>query len=129
MQCETNCFIRGVCTLHSTVRSRHRRGKAHVKCGREVRAAVADHELDPVRLSAEVHEIRERNRFWHSCPSRWLILSSLADVVVVMLLAAKGILMSAIPLLLIVSLFLVVVIFLVLIDTVKIQVFRYFDIR
>ncbi len=76
-----------------------------------------------------VYLVRERNRFWHSCPSRWLILSSLADVVVVMLLAAKGILMSAIPLLLIVSLFLVVVIFLVLIDTVKIQVFRYFDIR
>jgi hypothetical protein len=34
--------------------SRHRRGR--VECRREVRAAVADHELDLVRLTAEVHD-------------------------------------------------------------------------
>ena len=31
-------------------------GEDRVECGGEVRAAVADHELDPVRLLAEVHE-------------------------------------------------------------------------
>jgi hypothetical protein len=31
-------------------------GEDHVERGGEVRAAVADHELDPVRLLAEVHD-------------------------------------------------------------------------
>src|SRR5690242_16286530 len=31
-------------------------GEDRVECGGEVRAAVADHELDPVRLLAEVHD-------------------------------------------------------------------------
>src|SRR5512135_3194521 len=31
-------------------------GEDRVERGREIRAAVADHELDPVRLVAEVHE-------------------------------------------------------------------------
>jgi hypothetical protein len=31
-------------------------GQDRVECGGEVRAAVADHELDPVRLLVEVHE-------------------------------------------------------------------------
>jgi hypothetical protein len=43
----------GVWTLQSTVRIP---ASASVECGGEVRAAVADHELDPVRLLAEVHD-------------------------------------------------------------------------
>src|ERR1017187_3880297 len=31
-------------------------GEDRVECGREVRAAVTNHEFDPVRLIAEVHE-------------------------------------------------------------------------
>ena len=31
-------------------------GEDRVECGGEVRAVVADHELDPVRVLAEVHE-------------------------------------------------------------------------
>jgi H+-transporting ATPase len=76
-----------------------------------------------------IYLVRERNHFWHSRPSRWLIFSSVADVIVVSLLAAKGILMSAIPFSLIVSLLLAVAAFLILIDSVKIQIFRYFEIR
>jgi H+-transporting ATPase len=29
-----------------------------------------------------VYLVRERDRLWHSLPSRWLILSSAADIVV-----------------------------------------------
>jgi hypothetical protein len=47
--------MRGVRTLQSTVRIPGI-GEDGVECGGEVRAAVADHELDPVRLLAEVHE-------------------------------------------------------------------------
>src|SRR5579863_53696 len=43
-----------------------------------------------------VYLVRERNRLWHSPPSRWLALSSLADILVVSILATRGILMEAI---------------------------------
>jgi H+-transporting ATPase len=76
-----------------------------------------------------IYLVRERSRFWHSRPSRWLICGSVADVIVVSLLAAKGILMSTVPLHLVAFLFLAVTIFLFLIDAVKIQVFRFFNIR
>src|ERR1017187_2354747 len=46
-------FMLGVWTLQSTVRIP---ASASDECGGEVRAAVADHELDPVRLLAEVHD-------------------------------------------------------------------------
>ena len=76
-----------------------------------------------------IYLVRERNRFWHSRPSRWLILSSVADVIVVSLFAAKGIWMSPVSLPLIASLFFTIALFLFLIDIAKVQVFHYFDIR
>jgi hypothetical protein len=48
-------FMRGVRTLQSTVRIPASAITASNTAG-EVRAAIADHELDPVGLSAEVHE-------------------------------------------------------------------------
>ena len=48
-------FMRGVRMLQSTVRI-PAPGEDRVECGGEVRAAVADHELDPVRLLAEIHD-------------------------------------------------------------------------
>jgi hypothetical protein len=47
--------MRGVRTLHSTIVDPGV-GQDRIERGSEVRAAVADHELDPVRLLAEVHE-------------------------------------------------------------------------
>ena len=76
-----------------------------------------------------IYLVRERNRFWHSRPSRWLILSSVADVTVVSLFASRGIWMSPVPLPLIASLFCAIALFLFLLDIAKVQVFRYFDIR
>ena len=48
-------FMRGVRTLQSTVRIPGT-GEDRVRRGRVVRATVADHELDPLRLFAEVHD-------------------------------------------------------------------------
>ena len=44
-----------------------------------------------------VYLVRERQHFWKSRPGKWLVLSSAADIVVVSILASRGILMHAIP--------------------------------
>jgi H+-transporting ATPase len=43
-----------------------------------------------------VYMVRQRGHFWNSRPSKWLLLSSLADIAVVSVLATRGILMEAI---------------------------------
>jgi len=76
-----------------------------------------------------VYLVRERNRFWHSFPSHWLILSSATDVVVVSLMATSGILMAPISWSLVASLFGIVLVFLFVIDGLKVHVFRHFGVR
>jgi H+-transporting ATPase len=76
-----------------------------------------------------VYLVRERNRLWHSVPGRWLILSSLVDVLVVSLMATLGILMAPLSWHLVASLLIIVLIFLFLIDGLKIRVFRRFGVR
>jgi H+-transporting ATPase len=44
-----------------------------------------------------VYLVRQRQHFWKSRPSKWLVLSSAADIAVVSILASRGILMEAIP--------------------------------
>jgi H+-transporting ATPase len=44
-----------------------------------------------------VYLVRERQHFWNSVPSRWLMASSIADIIAVSLLATRGILMTAVP--------------------------------
>ncbi len=45
---------------------------------------------------ATIFLVREREHFWHSRPSRWLALSSGVDVLVVLALASRGVMMSAV---------------------------------
>ena len=47
--------MRGVRTLQSTVRM-PASARTRAECGGEVRSAVADHEPDPARVAAEVHD-------------------------------------------------------------------------
>lgn len=76
-----------------------------------------------------IYLVRERNRLWHSIPSRWLILSSAADLLVVSLMATSGILMAPISWSLVASLLAIVLVFLFFIDGLKIHVFRHFGVR
>lgn len=76
-----------------------------------------------------VYLVRERNRLWHSLPSRWLIFSSAVDVVVVSLMATSGILMAPISWVLVVSLLGIVLVFLLAIDGLKVHVFRQFGVH
>ncbi|MGB5949937.1 MAG: plasma-membrane proton-efflux P-type ATPase [Parvibaculum sp.] len=71
-----------------------------------------------------VYLVRERGPFWRSRPSRWLVASSLADLVVVTAMAATGILMAPVSLTLIVPLLLVVAVYLFILDHLKVRIFR-----
>ncbi|MHB8455827.1 MAG: plasma-membrane proton-efflux P-type ATPase [Acidiferrobacterales bacterium] len=71
-----------------------------------------------------VYLVRERRHFWRSRPGRWLLLSSAADIVIVSILATRGILMAAISPVLILGLFVLVLSYLALVDILKIRIFR-----
>jgi H+-transporting ATPase len=58
-----------------------------------------------------------------------LILSSAVDVVVVSLMATRGILMAPISWFLVVSLLVIVLVFLLAIDGLKVHIFRHFGVR
>ena len=73
-----------------------------------------------------VYLVRERSHFWKSTPSRWLLLASLLDIIAVVVLSTQGILMSAIPLWLVSGLMILVLAYLVVLDFIKIRVFKQF---
>jgi len=71
-----------------------------------------------------VYLVRQRQHFWKSRPSKWLILSSAADVAVVSVLATCGVLMAAIRPQLVFIVLIVSVCYLIAIDVVKISLLR-----
>ena len=75
-----------------------------------------------------VYLVRERNHLWHSLPSKWLIISSLLDILIVIILATFGILMTAVSPLLIAALLLIVVCYLLIVDFIKVPVFAHLGI-
>jgi H+-transporting ATPase len=75
---------------------------------------------------ANVYLVRERRHFWGSIPSRWLMLSSAVDVLVVSLLATQGILMTSISPTLVAELLLSVVFCMVGMDYIKVAAFNAF---
>lgn len=45
--------------------------------------------------------VRDRRRLWSSRPSRWIVLSSIADVAIITVLATQGFLMTPLPVILV----------------------------
>jgi H+-transporting ATPase len=76
-----------------------------------------------------VYLVRERGHFWRSTPGRWLLLASIVDVGLVSLMATQGILMAPVPPSLIAGLLLLLAGCLLLIDFLKVGVFRRLDLR
>ena len=76
-----------------------------------------------------VYLVRERGRFWHSRPSKWLLISSFCDIAVVSLLAGRGILMAPVKLEWVAILLGLVLAYLFAIDFLKIRIFRHFDLH
>ncbi|HEV2176947.1 MAG TPA: plasma-membrane proton-efflux P-type ATPase [Terriglobia bacterium] len=73
-----------------------------------------------------VYLVRERGHFWNSPPSRWLLVSSLADVFIVSALAIRGVLMVAVPVWLVAGLMGACATYLLGVDFLKIFVLRQF---
>lgn len=71
-----------------------------------------------------IYLVRQRQHFWKSRPSKWLLLSSAADIAVVSVLATSGILMQAIRPQLVFTVLIVRACYLVAVDLVKISLLR-----
>jgi H+-transporting ATPase len=73
---------------------------------------------------ATLYTLRERNRMWSSRPGVWVIVSSIADVLIVSILAVKGILMHPLPLAVVGSVLLAAILFAFFLDLIKVPTFR-----
>ncbi len=71
-----------------------------------------------------VYLVRERRHFWHSRPSRMLLLSTGVDIAIVSTMAIRGVLMSPLPWWSLPALLAILAAFLLLLDNVKVQVFQ-----
>lgn len=69
--------------------------------------------------------VRERRRIWSSMPSRIVIASSVADLIIIPSLALTGTFMTSIPLALIASVFVAAIAFAFVLDTIKSMLFRH----
>jgi H+-transporting ATPase len=72
-----------------------------------------------------VYLVRERRHFWRSIPSRWMLIGTVVDVIMVSILASQGFLMAAIHFDLVVLTLIVTLLYLPLVDILKIFVFKY----
>jgi H+-transporting ATPase len=72
---------------------------------------------------ATVYAIRERRHLWSCRPSRFLAVSSLADIAIASTLAVSGIAMAPLPILLVVGTLAAAVMFAFIMDLLKISVF------
>ena len=76
-----------------------------------------------------VYLVRERGHFWRSMPGRWLLAASAIDIIVVSLLATKGVLMAAVDPRLVGGLLALLLVYLTLVDLIKVRTFRWLGVR
>jgi H+-transporting ATPase len=74
---------------------------------------------------ATLYAIRQRQRMWGSRPSLWLIASSVADIVIAVILAVGGIAMTSLPVAVVAGVLAAAVVFAVVLDALKIPVFAH----
>jgi H+-transporting ATPase len=73
---------------------------------------------------ATFYVVRDRRHLWSSRPSNWVLLSSVADISIISLLAGTGTLMHALPLRTIAAVIAAAAVFAVLLDAVKTALFN-----
>ncbi len=71
-----------------------------------------------------IYLVRERGPFWRSRPSRLLMLSSIIDILVVAVMATTGILMTPVGVALVGLLLAAVAAYLLVLDQLKVLIFR-----
>jgi H+-transporting ATPase len=69
---------------------------------------------------------RERRRLWSSRPSRWMVLASIVDLTLITTLAVRGILMAPLPGGIVAAVAVAAVGLAVVLDSVKVALFRRF---
>ncbi len=74
-----------------------------------------------------VYLVRERRHFWSSAPSAWMLVSSFADIVIVAMLAARGILMAPLAPAVVMLVLGACVVYLTMVDFIKIAILRRFN--
>ncbi len=73
---------------------------------------------------ATTYTNRARQHIWSSCPSRWLIASSAADVLIASALAIRGIAMAPLPLFVVAAILATAAAFAFIVDVGKVPLFR-----
>jgi H+-transporting ATPase len=73
---------------------------------------------------ATTYTNRERRRLWSSRPSIWVIVSSVGDLLIASVLAIAGIAMTALPVAMVAGALVAAVVFAVLMDFIKVPLFR-----
>jgi H+-transporting ATPase len=73
---------------------------------------------------ATLYAVRERRRLWSSRPGLWVIVSSVCDVLIVVVLATRGIAMASLPLFAVGEILMAAAVFSVILDFVKAPLFR-----
>jgi H+-transporting ATPase len=72
---------------------------------------------------ATTYVIRGRGQLWGLRPSVWLILSSVADVLIISILAVGGVAMAPLPISIVACEFAAAIVFAIVLDLIKIPVF------
>jgi H+-transporting ATPase len=73
---------------------------------------------------ANVYLIRQRRHLWASLPSRWMMLATSIDFIVVSLFAISGVFMTAVSPILVGGLLLATIAYTVLLDLIKVPFFN-----
>jgi H+-transporting ATPase len=73
---------------------------------------------------AILYVVRERRHLWSSSPSPWLLAASLTDLLIIGTLSTRGILMTRLPVAVVLSVLVAAAVFGLLLDLIKIPVFR-----
>jgi H+-transporting ATPase len=73
---------------------------------------------------ATLYAIRERGRLWTSHPSRWVIVSTICDVLIISTLVTRGIAMTPLPVFVVGGILVAAAIFAVILDFAKVPVFN-----
>jgi H+-transporting ATPase len=77
---------------------------------------------------ATIYAIRDRRHLWGSAPSRWLAISSVADIAIAAALAVGGIAMTPLPIVVVAGLLGAAALLAVVLAVVKVPLFAHFKI-
>ncbi|MFZ0200374.1 MAG: hypothetical protein WB523_05450 [Candidatus Sulfotelmatobacter sp.] len=83
---------------------------------------------DKSGLTTQEAQRHEHRHLWNSRPGAWLIVSTIADIVIICTLAMRGIAMQPLPVAVVASALLAALLFAFLLDLIKVPVFRRFQI-